>query len=425
MKNRKSMFKKTIALAVALVMCATMLPTAAFAASADATPDLIISDAEGLMQFAAEVNNPNDPDDYESALVVLDRDIDMTGFTMSPIGIENSNGTILAFKGIFDGQGHTISNLSLSYNGTDNIKIGLFGYVEGNGSVDSAATFGIVKRLNLSNVDVSNSSAFSNDEIESSAGVAVATLNKGLIDSVSTDDTCSATGVYRVGGICGDIRSTGRIQNCNNYAEVNGSSQYAGGIVGATHEFIQLFQPTARGAHITNCKNFGSVSGAAQVGGIVGYSDRSVISQCENDAPVTGTTSYGTGGIAGADIYNPTKFSIFNATVLSEITSCTNKGTVTAPANGGGILGAIVVTPGKNQPNSNIYSILNSCKNYGTISGPTATCGGIYGNAITYANGSAAQFINHLWVDLTDCHNYTPDGQVIEQLSPSEYKTIN
>lgn len=417
--KRNSMMKKALALAIALVMCVTMLPSAAFAAG---TADLEISTPAQLVAFANEVNSGEN--DYEDMLVVLKNDIDMSGVSMSPIGIENVSGNIYAFRGIFDGQENTISNLTLSYNGADNIKIGLFGYVEGNGTVNTVADTGIVRNLKLANIDVSNSSTQSNNDIEAAAGVAVATLKAGLIDSVTTDSECSASGVYRIGGICGDIRNTGRIQNCTSYTEVTGSSQYAGGIVGATHDFIQLLDHTARGAHITNCKNYGTVSGAAQVAGIVGYSDRSVIDKCENHASITGNSAYGTGGIVGADIYNPTKFSFFNATVLSKITSCTNKGTISAPNNGGGILGAIVVTPGKSQPSSNIYSVLNGCDNYGTITGPESTCGGIYGSAITYANGSGATYINHLWVELTNCHNYTPEGQAIESLTPSEYKTI-
>lgn len=408
----KCKFKSILALAIALMMCVTMLPTAAFAATN--AVDKTITTADELVAFADEVSGRNGytQNNYRNKTIVLGKDIDMTGKTMYPIGTQGK-----PFQGIFDGQNHKIENLTMSYETTSSIKVGLFGYVTGNGTANKEATYGIVKNLNLVNVNANNSSAeSSSNSNESSTGVAVATLSNGLIDNVKTDSDSSASGVYRVGGICGDIRTYGRVKNCINNATVKGSSQYTGGIVGATHELAAL-SPNVRAAYVTDCQNEGSVEGNAQVGGIIGYCDRSYVTGCTNSGTVKGNASYGVGGIVGADIYNQVRLQTLCPKILSVITECNNSGSVTANAGfAGGILGAIIVAPGDSQPTEyNLESELTDCHNTGVITGPTATCGGVYGSPNTYAHGPASEYVNHLWVKMSNCTS--SDGN----LSPCEY----
>ena len=53
----------------------------------------------------------------------LTSDIDLTGVNWQPIGTSSSN----AYKGTFDGNGHTIKNLTI--NSTQSL-VGLFGYIQ-------------------------------------------------------------------------------------------------------------------------------------------------------------------------------------------------------------------------------------------------------------------------------------------------------
>lgn len=77
--------------------------------------DLAISTPDELLAFAADVNSGK-YNRAEDVTVVLTQDIEMTGKNWTPIG--NNSGY---FRGTFDGQGHKITNLTLSsetkYNG--------------------------------------------------------------------------------------------------------------------------------------------------------------------------------------------------------------------------------------------------------------------------------------------------------------------
>ena len=77
--------------------------------------DLTISTYNNLRDFSASVNNGNT---YAGKTVVLANSIDCNGSSLSCIGSGTwnsfSGGTINNFKGVFDGQGYTISNFTLT-----------------------------------------------------------------------------------------------------------------------------------------------------------------------------------------------------------------------------------------------------------------------------------------------------------------------
>ncbi len=75
---------------------------------------------DGLVSFRNEVNSGNC-----SINAVLMTDIDLSSTSWTPIGSYSSSGAT-SFKGAFNGNGHIISNLTISSTGTYQ---GLFGYV--------------------------------------------------------------------------------------------------------------------------------------------------------------------------------------------------------------------------------------------------------------------------------------------------------
>ena len=84
-----------------------------------------ISTVEELLMFAVNVNAGNE---YEDVVVVLQNDLDMNGVKgFVPIG--NYDGDF-CFKGIFDGQGHTIRNLRITPE-CGSVNNGLFGILDG------------------------------------------------------------------------------------------------------------------------------------------------------------------------------------------------------------------------------------------------------------------------------------------------------
>lgn len=110
---------------------------------------LYIGTAEELVAFAARVDNG---ETFEGMTVYLTANIDLKSELFNPIGSYRYD---KAFKGIFDGQGYTISNLSQNtweldngYNYSD-LGLGLFGLVED-------AT---VKNLTIDGAEISGESA--------------------------------------------------------------------------------------------------------------------------------------------------------------------------------------------------------------------------------------------------------------------------
>ena len=100
---------------------------------------------------------------------------------------------------------------------------------------------------------------------------------------------CSNTGLISggsyVGGIAGMMYSY-EIKNCINSGRVSGN-MYIGGIVGQTQE------------DVSNCQNFAIINGTGDyVGGIVGYLGYSTVSNCFNDGSVNSTANQ-VGGIVG------------------------------------------------------------------------------------------------------------------------------
>ncbi len=181
---------------------------------------------------------PNDWDKHFKLMV----DIDLSGYTgtdFNLIGIGNRN----AFTGVFDGNGHTISNFSyISSNGDYK---GLFRYVSGQNAQ--------IKDL----------------------GLIAPEINAGM-------GSC-------VGSLAGYV-SSGTITNC--YAE-GGSvagKKWIGGLVGYN------------GANLNDCYSTCNVAGNEQVGGLVGYNGSAEITNCSAGGEIFGRQYVGglTGSSSGA-----------------------------------------------------------------------------------------------------------------------------
>ena len=179
-----------------------------------------IKTAEQLVAFAQYVNAGN-----KDAKAVLDADIDMTGVAWTPIcqtvSFHDTAATDTGYSGTFDGNGHTISNLTVTGIAGGTYSYGLFGTVSGT-----------VKNLGMVNYTYTMGSA--------------------------TD--------ARAGSIAGQVISGGSITNCYSVGHtVTTSNNIAGGIAGCNY-----------GGTISNCYALnGSVSGYdTRWGGVVGDSKK-------------------------------------------------------------------------------------------------------------------------------------------------------
>ena len=148
---------------------------------------LLINDPEQFSSFATAVNNGNT---FSGINVALGSDIDLSGVAWTPIGTSTN-----AFKGTFNGNGHTINNLEIS--GLDkSIIAGLFGELNGT-----------VKDLAIDNAKISHVS-------DGSGGIGVVAgsiFNTGLIENVTVSNA-EITGNRWTGGIVGYMY--GSIKNC-------------------------------------------------------------------------------------------------------------------------------------------------------------------------------------------------------------------
>ncbi len=215
----------------------------------------------------------------------MTNDIDLAGIDFYIIGSET-----FPFTGVFDGNGHTISNFS--YTSTDTNYVGLFGYVEG----------AEIKDLGLIAPDV-----------DAAGGEYVGSLvvsNGGTIINCYVEGG-SVSGRNYVGGLVG--RNYGTITNC--YAQggsVMGSGSGVGGLVGWNtgtitdcYATVSILVNTNVGGlvgsnsgRITKCYSAGSISGMTYVGGLVGTNSYGTIANCYSKSNVVGIENVG--GLVGS-----------------------------------------------------------------------------------------------------------------------------
>lgn len=159
----------------------------------DALRPYKITTAAELESFRDVVNNGN-----RTACAVLSNDIDLGGTEWKmPIGWYKSSSQDGSYKGTFDGQGHTISNVNVDYE--EGHDAGLFGRVEPNG---------VIKNLIVANATIKGSWH---------VGAIVGENNGGQIRNCAATGNLSLSGNKGdencIGGICGECHS-GRLDFC-------------------------------------------------------------------------------------------------------------------------------------------------------------------------------------------------------------------
>ncbi len=264
-----------------------------------------VADAFQLFWFAGLVNGTltDGTEQNTSASAVLTADIDLSGETWTPIGSEST-----PYTGTFDGQGYTISGMTIenaeSYSG-------LFGNVTGTvknftvtgsititgdetvakvggavGSLGTASAGGTVSGV-ISGVDITVSAG--NDHIGGVVGSMPENSSPTVENCIYTGKITVTVAAGSVAGIVGYIR-TGTIQNCANQGSISvdvGGTGSVGGILGYCNN---------GGIYIRNCYNTGAISadGTDNVGAIVGQNKgtQATVSNCYY---LTGSANQGQG----------------------------------------------------------------------------------------------------------------------------------
>lgn len=182
-----------------------------------------------------------------------------------PIGNRN----IIKYRGTFDGNGKTITNLYINASQTSQNNMGLFGYTYQS----------TIKNLTFENANVTNT--------QSNTGILVGKAGYGsTLQNIKISKTCQIKGGNYTGGIAGEL--DGNAYNCVNYTTVQGIKS-VGGLFG---------RYSRKGNSITACANYGNVTASSDmVGGLVGYYSSGTIQDCANYGDVKGT--YRVAGMAG------------------------------------------------------------------------------------------------------------------------------
>lgn len=322
---------------------------------------ITISTKEELLQFAADVNAGAIPAGME---ILLAQDIDMTGVSdWTPIGNASFDGTEVAgncFEGIFDGQGHSITNLVIDKEAAE--------------AAEAIGLFGVVNHASIRNLTLGAGSSIRarNTGFLSVGGIAAVAVGASTLEncenqaSISVETTVDAKRI-EAGGIMGGTFATtddivikkcvnsGKISSSNTADKNNGANgiQLAG-ILG----FANGSADDSGSTRIEACENRGAIEAqAARAGGIAGgLNYRGILQESTNYAPVTNTdvtaSNSRTGGIAGYMTNN------------SSLEKCVNLGDISFAVAGNTTQGYVAGIVSQMQTAST--SVIG-CANYGTI----------------------------------------------------------
>lgn len=235
------------------------------------------------MQTSAQANNYN---------AVLTSDIDLSEYD-SWLSIKQAS--YAAYKGVFDGQGHSISGFKSDYN-TDTSKsyIGLFGYAEG-------ATFRNLTIVAPTMVTFER------------GGALVGTAKACTISNCTATDV-NITGSQNTGALIGVMEGECLVENCYSSGKITGvaqSSSVLGGLIGTAAGTVQRCGSTveisapemqqigglagsAYACRLVACYAKGNVEGKMMVGGLVGSMSNAVnITGCYVTGSIKGSSYIG------------------------------------------------------------------------------------------------------------------------------------
>lgn len=314
-KTDRVFFTKLCAYSLAVAIMGTAVPVSpVMAVNQEQTEEekayetITVASAEDLEKLA---ENCHVDEWSKNKLVNLTADIDLSGsdFTNIPV-----------FMGIFNGNGHKISNYSYEDEG---YVTGFFRYIEEGGAVRNLYLTGNV----------------TSTEDKQCVG-AICGINKGTISNCSFQGLVS--GRYQTGGIAGINEAGGLIEGCRVKGTVTGY-YYTGGIAGKNYGTISS---SANSANVNNDsewveeddeisldiiqnllenKTDVKLASGIDTGGIAGYS-RGAILRCTNSGKIGYEhTGYNIGGIAGRQ--------------SGVVALCTNHGEVYGRKDIGGVVG--------------------------------------------------------------------------------------
>lgn len=235
-----------------------------------------ISTGAELAYLANVVNNGTFSS--ENTFFRLMNDINLDNKAWTPIGNTKGSGGSTSFRGYFDGNGKTISNLKIDESGESNL--GLFGamYASNNGSISN---------LKIDNVIING---------RQNLGALVGTMQYG-----KTINNCRLSGHVEITGSNGTVggligRSRGgpiTISECivdvdsGSFVKSIGLEGVVGGIVAGPNGIV------ATGFTLSDCTSNIDIIGSKKLGGIIGQVNGKYDDKVEHVVKINNVKSYG------------------------------------------------------------------------------------------------------------------------------------
>ena len=364
------MKKRIVSAVMALILCLTLLPTAALASDGawDGSIDTAfaggtgtesdpyqIADGAQLAYLASEVNKGQP---YENSYFVLTADIDLANHDWTPIGNSFSDALFGGtdyhlFAGNLDGKGHTIFNISI---GTENAPLesdvfGLFG-----------ATGGKISNLNLDDITIYGTAKNVSGYIIGLAG-ALAGSASGPIENchvanlsmtMNTPDSGTAA-AYWIGGLVGALDGSQHIEECSASGTIKERSGKGsiGGLIGELGKAAKITYSHADVALDVKPDYYGG----ANVGGLIGKGNG------ENDPETVISNCYATGNVTGGAYSGGFAGSLWGL----NIKNCYATGDVT------GAFASMATFAGTDAPAAYAYGSVTNCYTTGKVVGTASS----------------------------------------------------
>ena len=274
----------------------TSATDAELAAATDDTNKVVTVESGKLL--AALTNEVKEGKSYDGYTIKLTKNLDLNGNEWTPIG---TKGTSNVFKGTFDGNGATISNLKIS----GGSYVALFGETSGatikdltvTGEVSGEDVAGIVAKA--TNTTITNCVSKVNVTATAGKAAGISASFGGTITKCENRGTVATAAAQPAGGLVAWCNAA-VIENCHNYGAVTAGDR------GATLDSAQaggLCGNLAAGSTIKNCSNSAVITSANLAGGVAGRAGAEnktaiVVEKFTNTGAIKGT--YAAGIIADA-----------------------------------------------------------------------------------------------------------------------------
>jgi hypothetical protein len=332
----------------------------------------LIGNASQLLWFASKVNSG------ETGISgKLTANIDLTSVeSWTPMGSQKQ-----PFTGSFDGDGHSITGMSITFDSDDKSigapYLGLFGYVKG--TADKKAeikNLTLTGKLNITE-NYRNSYAYSGGLV---GGAKYVSFTDVTVDVAVTakQGTASYPWSY-IGGFAGTVTNADFLRCANN------------GTVTSDGDYVSGFVPKSETTTYTACANNGAITGRTKIGGLgAEVKSTKVVDSCNTGA--IGLIAYGTGKQAIGGLFAEIRYG-------SSITRSYNSGAVTGDCYVGGLVGSV----GSSSDATNGPSYIVDSYNFGAITGHSdkSFCG--IGGLVGKLDASSSRVYEQSYVH--NCYN--------------------